>query len=120
MAVEVIRGKAKQIAVAAAYVQGLERDRARLGEVEASLQHTIWEVTQLSGYNRALYQILKEIVESHEQGQVYRLEKVLRTGGDVLDANRPIFEDVWQCPSGHSKYDHDDNGCEFLVCKPIC
>lgn len=116
----ILRPSAKQVAVARTYIEGLERDRTHLAEVEASLQRTVWEVTQLAGYNRALYRILSEIVEAHEQGQSYRLEQALRTGADVLDANKPIFEDVWQCPCGHSKYDHDENGCEFLVCAPIC
>lgn len=116
----VILPSAKQIAVARAYVEGLEADRVRLHESEAKLQHTVWEVTQLAGYNRAMYQILKEIVESSDQGLMYRLEHAIKKAGDVLDANTPMHEDVWQCPCGHSKYDHDENGCQFLVCKPIC
>lgn len=106
--------------VARAYVEGLERDRARLHEAEANLQKTVWEVTQLAGYNRALYRALKDIVESFDAGLAYRLGEAMKTGADVLEANAPIFEDVWQCPCGHSKYDHDEEGCQFLVCKPIC
>lgn len=110
----------RQVAVARAYVEGLERDRIHLAEAESRLQQTVWEVTQLAGYNRALFFVLKEIVEARDAGLTYRFEDALKKAADVLDANKPIFEDVWQCPCGHSKYDHDEKGCQFLGCKHIC
>lgn len=118
---KVVLPKTRTLSVARAYVEGLERDRARLAETEENLQKTVWEVMKLAGYNRAMFQLLSEIVSAHDAAHSYRLGGAIERAAEVLAANKPIYEATWQCPCGHSVYDHDEDGrCLYLVCVPIC
>lgn len=115
---QVLKPTPRQVAVAQAYVAGLERDRKRLSSTEEKLQQTVWEVVQLGSYNRALYQLLHQIVQNFDKG--FTNLDLINRAESLLEANRPLYESVWSCACGHSKYDHDDNGCMYLGCIPIC
>lgn len=39
---------------------------------------------------------------------------------NLLSDNKKLSDRIWNCPCGHSKYDHDEKGCLYLGCRPIC
>lgn len=104
--------------VARAYIQGLERDRILLLSTQEKITETVWEVIQLGGYNRALYQLMHQIIQAYDAGSL--TPDLVSAAEDLLAANRPLFEKLWSCPCGHSVYDHDEKGCMYLGCRAIC
>lgn len=105
-------------AYARSYVEGLERDRARLLKFEDEYNNVVWEAVQLGAYNRAMFQSLLQLMESLKYGTL-RAELLDRI--DVLlEEARPLYESIYECECGHSKYDHDEKGCQFLGCLKIC
>lgn len=109
----------RQVAVARAYVVGLEADRQRLELVEKQLAQATWETVNLGAFNRGLTRALVELVHQVESGQV-RDESLLDRIEDLLRDYSKIYSAIWTCECGHSKYDHDENGCMYLPCRHIC
>ena len=113
---EVLRPSPRQIAVARAYVDGLERDRSRLHSIEEELGRATWEALQLVNLNRVLRQALGNLLHSGmgSASLVQDAEEILAASGEILD---PLFA----CPCGHSKLDHDREGvCQFVHCRKVC
>lgn len=108
----------RQVAVARKYVEGLEADRKRLNEAEQTLQRTMWEAIQLANYNRSLNIAIHLLLRAMESGRLSDDE--LARIEDLVSDNEKLVGDVWGCLCGHSKYDHDEKGCLYLGCKPIC
>ena len=108
----------RQVAVARAYVQGLEDDRLRLKDTEERLTHTTWEAIQLGMLNRALVRLLGELLNNldagkHDPDLFDRIE-------NLLEDSRHVTGGIFECECGHSVYDHDERGCLYMGCKPIC
>lgn len=115
---ESVKPNLRQVAVARAYVQGLESDRKSLHTTEQQLNDTIWLAVQLGAYNRALYKALDQAMAALETG---RLDSDFLDRVEALLAHtRSLNDGIWICACGHPTYDHDDLGCQYLGCKPIC
>lgn len=108
----------RQVHVARAYVAGLEQDRVRLRDKEAQLTKTTWEVIRLGAYNRALVLAVTKVLSDLDQGR-YDPSLVDRIENLIADS-KLVYDDIFECACGHSKYDHDDSGCLYLGCKSIC
>lgn len=104
--------------VARTYVEGLERDRKELLRFEHELNSTIWEAVQLGAYSRALRLNLGALYTAVETGTIP--EGLMDQIADLLEDSGELHESIYECECGHSKYDHDENGCQFLGCIPIC
>ena len=39
---------------------------------------------------------------------------------ELIRESHKVYEQVFLCPCGHSKYEHDEKGCQYLGCKHIC
>ena len=101
------------IDVAKAYVTGLERDRAQLRHLEENYDRLLWDLIQISAYAKALYTALYTI----SQGNLPNWERV----DELLNTDRKTYAEIWNCPCGHHRYDHDEQGrCEYLACRKIC
>lgn len=105
--------------VAKAYVEGLERDRERLRELEQSYDKLVWETIQISAYAKALYTALYTATQ-YIEGAIVDItiwDKI----SDLLEADRRAYNEVWSCECGHHRWDHDEDGhCEYLTCRRIC
>jgi hypothetical protein len=102
--------------VARAYIEGLERDRRELHQLQQSYDRLVWETIQISAYAKALFTTLHQVVNSGP-GSHINWDRV----DELLVADRRTYHDVWSCQCGHHRYDHDDNGmCEYLACRHIC
>lgn len=86
--------------------------------MEQGVNETTWEMIQLSSYSRALYIALYQLLRDVENDKVS--DELLGRISDLLEADAKVYDDVWSCPCGHSKYDHDELGCQYRGCKPIC
>lgn len=105
--------------VARAYIDGLERDRSKLHEMEQHYDRQVWELIQISAYAKALYTALHQFRQAAENG-VLRAETLERID-DLLAADRRVYFDIWACECGHHRYDHDEDGrCLFFGCRHIC
>lgn len=105
--------RSHSIDVARSYVEGLERDREHLRELEQKYDRLIWELIQISAYAKALYVAL----HGFAQGQLPNWERV----EELLNTDRRAYSEIWNCPCGHHRYDHDEDGqCEYLACRKIC
>lgn len=108
----------RQVAVARAYVQGLEEDRERLHKLEETVTSQIWEIVSLGSFNRALQRVLTRFLADLEQGKydpgLHDLAEQL------LGEAKLVHDQIFTCPCGHSKWDHDEGGCVYLGCKHIC
>lgn len=116
---EVLRPSPRLIEVARAYVEGLENGARRLEQVEGDLDNAIFQAATMSNYNRALSRILAEIaVIVRDEGVITgdHLDNI----DEILAINQTFSEDIFTCACGHSVFDHDDKGCQYIVCKPIC
>lgn len=100
------------------YVEGLERDRQELQVREQELNATIWEAVQLGAYNRALFRSMQQLLGQISRGEIQ--PEFLDQVETLLQEVKPLYESIYECECGHSKYDHDEQGCQFLGCIPIC
>jgi hypothetical protein len=116
----VLQPVTRHVDVARAYVEGLERDRAELRKLEEAYDHQIWEMIQLSAYAKALYTALYQLRVAFEAGRV--TTNTLDIIDEILDSERSVYDEVWSCECGHSKYLHDPESgrCQYLGCKNIC
>lgn len=108
----------RQIAVARAYVQGLEIDRGKLHKLEEVANEQTWEIVKLGSYNRALHRALTKIMTDLNQGR-FDPDHWSRTE-DLLGDVATLYDVIFPCACGHSKWDHDQDGCLYLTCKAIC
>lgn len=107
----------RQVNLARSYVEGLERDRHRLRELEAQYDRQTWELIQISAYAKALYTALYQLYTYSTQGGSPPWDRV----EDLLEADRKVYNEIWACECGHHRWDHDEDGrCLFLGCKRIC
>jgi hypothetical protein len=103
---------------ARSYIDGLERDRRRLLQFEQEHNNVVWEAVQMGAYNRALFQSLAQLMEGIKFGHLRN--ELLDRIEVLLQEARPLYESIYECECGHSKYDHDERGCQFLGCVSIC
>lgn len=115
---EVLVPTPRQVAVARAYVDGLERDRELLRDLEERTAAATWEMIQLAAYSRALFVALYQLLRDVENGTPS--EELLERISDLLQADAKVYDEVNSCACGHSKFDHDESGCQYLGCKAIC
>ena len=109
----------RSIDVARAYVQGLERDRDHLRELEEQYDKRVWELIQIAAYSKALYTALYQLKQASETGHMS--SEAWDRVEDLLAADRKVYHDVWSCECGHHRWDHDGDGhCNFLGCRKIC
>jgi len=116
---EVLRPSPRLIEVARAYVEGLENGARRLEQVEADLDKIVFQAATMSNYNRALSRVLAQISLLVKDGKPIT-EDHLDNITEILAINQTYSEDIFTCACGHSTFDHDDKGCQYIVCKPIC
>ena len=117
--VEVLRPAPRKIEVARSYVLGLEADSRELLTAQADLGKIIWQAATISNHNRTLQRMLEGVRDLVAQGVTpteYHLEQI----DEVLKVNQMMSEEVFTCLCGHSTFDHDEKGCQFLGCRPIC
>jgi hypothetical protein len=111
----------RQVSVARAYVGGLEADREKLRSLEEQYDKLLWEVVNLASYTRALYLATANMYAMIEGDRkvsedfMERVEDLL-----LLDRAGKTYAETYLCECGHSKYDHDEKGCQYLGCAPIC
>lgn len=87
-------------------------------QMERELNRIIWEAVQLGAYGRAMERALGQLSKSVETGQdSYELREEIEK---LLTAVNPLMAEIYECACGHSKYDHDEDGCLWLGCRPIC
>lgn len=108
----------RQVAVAKAYIDGLERDRRLLHESDEKLTQTIWEAAKLAVYSQTLTTALDGILKGLEAGTFSA--ELLDSAENLVSGSKELLADVFKCPCGHPTFDHDENGCNFLHCKSIC
>ena len=107
----------RSVDVARAYVEGLERDRQQLRQLEEHYDRQIWELIQISAYAKALYTALYQFKQAAETGHTPPWDHI----EDLLETNRKVYSEIWSCECGHHRWEHDENGrCNFLGCKRIC
>ena len=106
----------RQVAVARAYVQGLEEDREKLQDIRGHLITSTWEVIRLVAFNNAVVLALRRTMdENSPPDEDFEARRAM-----LLEEAAFLREEVVICPCGHSKYDHDDKGCMYLQCRGIC
>jgi hypothetical protein len=106
-----------QTNVARAYVEGLERDRAELHQLQQRFDQLAWETIQIASYAKALYTAAHQLRANAENGTQIDWDRI----DDLLEADRRTYHDVWSCACGHHRWDHDEDGtCQYLACRHIC
>lgn len=116
---EVMRPSPRLIEVARAYVDTLERDSRRLVETEEQLSRVIFQAATISNHNRTLQRLVVEVLKLAAAGQPLTQDHIDQME-EVLKVNQMMSDSVFICACGHSTFDHDDLGCQFIGCKPIC
>jgi hypothetical protein len=106
----------RQVAVARAYIQGLESDRERLQQIQQSLIDSGWEVVRLASFTKALVRVIRELRDDGAPADEEFEDRVRY----LLDEADRLVEEAYLCPCGHSKYDHDEKGCMYLQCRGVC
>jgi len=105
----------RKIEVARSYVFNLEAKAMAYEALKADHMRLNSEAIDLAAHCLTLQRALQLVVESEQvTGQ---LQVVL---DEILDGADSLLVKVWECACGHSKFDHDDLGCMYLGCRPIC
>ena len=116
---EVLRPSPRLVEVARAYVEGLENGARRLERVEGDLDKVIFQAATMSNYNRALSRVLAQIAALVKADKLITEDHLLNIT-EILSINQTQSDDIFTCACGHSVFDHDDKGCQYTGCKPIC
>lgn len=116
---EVLRPSPRLVEVARAYIDGLENGQRRLEQIEQDLNRLTFQCATISNHNRALQRVLEGVISLSKAGQALT-EDQLANAREILTVNQLMAEDIFTCECGHSKFDHDDKGCQFTGCRPIC
>lgn len=116
---EVLRPSPRLVEVARAYVDGLENGQRKLEQLELDLNRLTFTAATMSNYNRALSRVLADIAVLVKQGKPITEDHLLNIT-EVLEVNQMASDDVFTCACGHSTFDHDEKGCQYTGCRPIC
>ncbi len=72
-----------------------------------------WEIVKAKTKSQALARGLADLIDAYDKSVLT---------DDVINTARVFLEEhnVVTCPCGHLDVDHDEEGCLFLGCRPIC
>lgn len=115
----VLTGTDRRVHLARSYVEGLEERSQRLDQLQAEMMELNWEAINLAGHCLAQQRVLKTLM-AHLDHIGWPNAKLEAITSEVYDGVQSLLDRVWSCPCGHSKFDHDELGCAYLGCKPIC
>jgi len=114
-----MRPSPRLIEVARAYVEGLENKARQLETVQRDLDEVIFQAATMANYNRTLTRVLAQITELVVDGKPITEDHLMNIT-EILETNQIWSNDIFVCSCGHSMFDHDAYGCQYLRCKPIC